>query len=144
MRIEASAVIAARPERVWSVLADWEGQARWMPDVAWIRVRGTERESGAELEVRTRVLGLPVLSDVVVVTGWRPPSRIAVEHRGLIEGRGEWRLEPFGGGTRFVWTEELRPPLGPIGELGLRLYRPVQRALLRRSIANLKALCESR
>ena len=143
MRIEASAVIAAPPSRAWVVLADWERQDSWMPDVAWIRVRGSERERGAELEVRTKILGVPILTDAVTVTAWQPPHRLGVEHRGLVRGWGEWRLEQFGGGTRFVWIEELRLPFGPLGEIALWMYGPVQRALLRRSIRNLKALCES-
>jgi carbon monoxide dehydrogenase subunit G len=143
VRIEATGVFAASPSRTWEVLSDWERQATWMPDVAWIRVRGTERHEGALLDVRTKVFGIPALTDEVAVTAWQPPSRLAVEHHGLVTGSGEWRLEPFGSGTRFVWVERLRLPFGPLGELALRLYGPVQRAMLRRSIRNLKALCEA-
>jgi carbon monoxide dehydrogenase subunit G len=142
MRIEAVGVFESTPQRTWEVLSDWERQASWMPDVAWIRVRGSERREGACLDVRTKVLGIPALTDEVVVTAWQPPHRLAVEHRGLVKGNGEWRLEPFGSGTRFVWVEQLRLPFGVIGELALRVYGPVQRAMLRRSIRNLKALCE--
>ena len=143
MRIEEAGVVAAPPAAVWDVLADWERQASWMPDVAWIRVRGDERGAGARLDVRTKVLGVPAVTDDVVVTAWDPPRRLAVEHRGLVKGSGAWRLEPFGAGTRFVWTEVLTLPGGPLGELAIRAYGPVQRAFLRRSIRNLKALCEA-
>lgn len=136
-------VFDAAPQRTWDVLADWERQASWMPDVAWIRVLGTERHAGAHLQVRTKILGIPALVDEVVVTAWQPPSRLAIEHGGLVKGHGEWRLEPFGSGTRFVWVEVLGLPFGMFGELALRVYGPVQRAMLRRSIRNLKALCEA-
>jgi hypothetical protein len=142
VRIETTGVFTSTPQRTWKVLSDWERQASWMSDVAWIRVRGSERREGARLDVRTKVLGIPVLTDEVLVTAWQPPHRLAVEHRGLVTGDGEWRLEPFGSGTRFVWIEWLRLPFGVLGELALRAYGPVQRGMLRRSIRNLKALCE--
>jgi carbon monoxide dehydrogenase subunit G len=143
VRIEAFGVFDASPERTWAVLSDWERQASWMPDVAWIRARGTEWGEGAVLDVRTKVFGIPALTDEVAVTAWQPPHRLAVEHRGVVKGTGEWRLEPFGSGTRFVWVERLRLPFGPFGELALRCYGPIQRAMLRRSVRNLKSLCEA-
>jgi carbon monoxide dehydrogenase subunit G len=142
MRIEQSIVIAAAPGRVWSVLGDWERQAEWMPDVAWVRVTGDRREDGASIEARTKVFGVPALTDRLTVSVWRPPALMRIEHRGLVKGRGDWRLEPFGAGTRFTWTEWLRLPLGIVGEFALRVYRPVQSALLRRSLRNVKAICE--
>jgi carbon monoxide dehydrogenase subunit G len=142
VRIRHEVVIGAAPKAVWVVLADWERQASWMPDVAWIRVVGPEREEGARLRVRTKVLGAPAVVDEVVVTGWLPPRRLAVEHVGLVKGRGEWRLEPFGSGTRFAWIEELSLPVPVIGEAALLAYRPVQAAVLRRSAENLRRIVE--
>ncbi len=142
MRIEETTVLEAPPERVWKLLTEWERQASWMPDVAWIRLLGPERELGARLAVRTKVLGIPAVTDVVVVTGWEPARRLAVEHRGRVQGRGEWRLEPSANGdrTRFTWAEELSMPPRWVGELALRCYGPIQRALLRRSVRNLGRL----
>jgi hypothetical protein len=142
VRIRHEVVIGAALDAVWGVLADWGRQASWMPDVAWIRVVGTEREEGARLRVRTKVLGVPALIDDVVVTAWLPPRRLAVEHRGLVKGHGEWRLEPFGSGTRFTWIEDLSLPAPAIGEAVLLVYRPVQAALLRRSVENLRRIVE--
>ena len=103
------------------VLADWEGQAAWMPDVAWIRLIGTEREEGARLEVRTRVFGLPAATDRIRVTVWDPPRELAVVHEGVVGGRGSWVLQPspsrdaaavdrgacsFPGGARATWPCE--------------------------------------
>src|SRR5438105_11460393 len=137
MRIHGSTLLPAEPERVWPVLVDWERQASWMPDVAWIRVDGPERELGARLSVRTKVVVVPALIDQVVVTAWEPPRLLRVEHRGLVRGRGEWLLTPAPGGTSFEWTEELTMPPGRLGELALRLYGPIQRSRLRRSLTNL-------
>jgi uncharacterized protein YndB with AHSA1/START domain len=133
--------LPAAPERVWEVLADWERQADWMPDVAWMRVTGSEREAGARVLARTRVLGVPATTDVLEVLVWDPPSVLRVAHRGFVTGWGEWRLEAAAGGTtRFVWDEHLRLPLGALGEFGLWVYGPVQRAMVRRSLRNLAAL----
>lgn len=135
------AVLPAPPEDVWAVLVDWDGQARWMPDVAWIRALGSERELGARFAVRTRVFGIPAVTDLVEVTAWEPPRRLAVEHRGLVRGRGEWVLEPLSGGrTRFAWREELSMPPPGLGDLAVRAYAPVQEWLLGRSVARLRRL----
>lgn len=144
MRFEERAVLRAEPTRVWGLLSDWERQASWMPDVAWIRVVGSERELGARLQVKTKVFGIPLATDEVRVTAWEPPTRLAVDHVGVVVGVGEWHLEPTGDGTRFTWFEDFRMPPPVLGDIALRIYAPFQRAMLRRSIRNLKRLAESR
>jgi carbon monoxide dehydrogenase subunit G len=142
MRIGECAVLPAPRETVWRVLADWERQATWMPDVAWVRVVGPERELGARLAVRTKVFGVPATTDMLTVVAWEPPARLAIEHQGVVKGAGAWRLEPAVGGmrTRFTWSESLRMPPRMLGELALRAYAPWQRWMLRRSVANLSAI----
>jgi carbon monoxide dehydrogenase subunit G len=141
MKLEVTAELPAPPDHAWAVATDWERQAAWMPDVAWMRVLGAERELGARVEVRTRVLGVPLVTDLIVVTAWEPPHRMLVDHRGMVAGWAEWRLEPAGEDrSQFLWQEELRmrPPF--LGELALRVYGPVQRWMLRRSVRNLVRL----
>jgi uncharacterized protein YndB with AHSA1/START domain len=134
----------AAPERVWELLSDWEGQASWMPDVAWIKVLGLERGLGAHLAVRTKVFGIPAATDGVTVTVWEPPRRLRIEHVGVVHGWGEWQLEPApGGGTRFTWVEEFRMPPPLLGDLALWIYSPWQRFMLGRSIRNLARLAEA-
>lgn len=142
MRFERSALFRASPERVWTVLSDWERQPSWMPDVAWVRLLGPERELGARLRVRTKVFGIPAANDLMRVTVWEPPVRLAIEHIGVVVGAGEWRLEPEAEGTRFTWEEDFRmlPPV--LGGLALWLYSPWQRLMLRRSIQKLRGLVE--
>jgi carbon monoxide dehydrogenase subunit G len=142
MRISGRRVIDAPPESVWAVLEDIEGQAAWMPDVAWIRAVGPSSGLGARFRVRTRVLGVPATTDEIEVTAWEPPHRLAVAHRGFVRGRGEWRLRASLDGRRtlFEWDEELTMPPPVLGELALRAYGPIQRAMLRRSIRNLARL----
>ncbi len=143
MRFEEQTVLKADSSRVWDVLVDWEGQARWMPDVAWIRVVGSDRELGARLKVRTKVFGIPLATDEVRVTAWEPPARLAVDHVGVVMGVGEWHLEPTEAGTLFTWSEDFRMPPPLLGDLALWIYSPFQRAMLRRSIRNLERLVES-
>ena len=142
MRLELSAVISAPQERVWEILADWERYPAWMPDVAWVRPVGPERGEGMELAVRTKVLGVPLVTDRMRVTALEPPRRMAIEHAGLVSGPAEWRLEPEGGGSnvRFVWIEHLRMPPPLLGNLALWLYRPVLRLTFRWSMRNLARL----
>lgn len=143
VRLRVEAVLLAHPERVWAVLTDWERQVVWMPDVAWIRVAGEERGLGARLEVRTKVLGLPLTTDIITVTIWEPPSRLGVEHMGVIRGSGVWTLESVAAGTRFEWTESIQLPGGVFGDAAFRVYEPIQRWMLRRSIENLRRLAEA-
>jgi hypothetical protein len=121
-------------------MTDWERQASWMPDVAWVRVLGGERELDARLLVRTKVFFIPAVTDTVLVTAWEPPTRLSVRHLGRVKGVGEWRLVRVDGGTRFEWSEDLSLPFGIAGAIALRAYGPFQRAMLRRSVRNLAAL----
>jgi carbon monoxide dehydrogenase subunit G len=143
MRFDEQAMLRADPAHVWDVLSDWERQSTWMPDVAWIRVVGSERELGARLQVRTKVFGIPLATDEVRVTAWEPPRRLAVVHIGVVTGVGEWELEPTEGGTRFNWYEDFRMPPPALGDFALLIYSPFQRSMLRRAIRNLKRLVEA-
>ena len=144
MRIVERAVIEAAPAKVWAVLSDVEGQAGWMADVAWIRRRddGAAVGVGSVFDVRTKVLGVPATTDVIRLTAWEPPHRLAVEHTGFVSGSGEWRLRPSTDGSRtlFDWEETLTMPPRGLGEVAIRVYGPIQRAMLRRSMRNLRRL----
>jgi carbon monoxide dehydrogenase subunit G len=139
-----SIMIQAPPDRVWAVLADWRRYAEWMPDVAWVRLRGPEREVGLELDVKTKLFGLlPLVTDRILVTTWDAPRRMAIEHLGAVHGPAEWRLEPVGARTRFWWTEDVHLKPGRLGDLALAAYWPIQRVLFRRSLRNVRRLAET-
>jgi carbon monoxide dehydrogenase subunit G len=135
-------MIRATPQAVWTILSDWERQTSWMPDVAWVRVVGEDRELGARVEVRTKVFGIPFATDVITVTAWDAPRRLRVEHRGAVMGWGEWFLDPVPEGTMFMWIEEIRMPPPVLGDIALWLYGPIQRWMIRRSLRNLGRLAE--
>jgi carbon monoxide dehydrogenase subunit G len=143
MRFEEETLLGADPTRVWEVLSDWERQATWMPDVAWIRVLGPERALGATIQVRMKVFGIPLATDVLRVTEWEPPHRLVIHHEGIVIGAAEWRLEEADAGTRFTWWEEVRMPPPFLGAIALWFYAPFQRLMLRRSIRNLKRIVGS-
>ena len=139
MRITTLALFDATEEQVWTVLTDWERQASWMPDVAWIRVLGPERGLNARLTVRTKLLGVPLITDRLQVVVWNPPRRLMVRHLGLVRGTGEWLLENRGADrTWFRWTEDLSLNIPWIGDLLVSVYAPVLRATFRRSTRNLR------
>jgi hypothetical protein len=145
-RIEACVDIHAPVERVWDVLVDWEGQPRWMVDARRVTVLSPHREG---LNVLVRCLtGLKpplVVADDMITTEWYEHSTIGVRHLGkLIRGYGAFDLEPVPTGTRFVWWEEVDPPLGLIGEaVTSMLIVPLVNRLFQASLARLKALCEA-
>jgi len=145
MRVSARTELAVPPEEAWRRVLAWEEQVAWMKDAHSIRVCTSHREGvGVVVAVRTRVLGVPLLTDHLEVTMWDPPRQLVMAHRGLVRGVGEWLVEPAARGARFTWTEDLRLPVPVLGELALLAYRPFMRRLMRRSLLNLERLLRER
>ena len=144
-RFRVSTFMNASPERVWQLLADWEGSAAWMVDATSVVVLGEQREGvGTRVRAVTRIAGI-ALTDVMRVTAWEPGRRLEVFHEGRpIHGPAWFALTPHEGGTRFEWVEDLAPPLGRLGEIGGRVLRAPIEAVLRKSMLKLRALAESR
>ena len=141
MRVAAGGRLPASPSRAFEALAAWEAQARWMSDAAAVRVLGPRREGvGTRVAVRTRVLGIPLFTDVLEVTRWTSVVGLEVSHNGPARGRGRWRLRPVPEGSEFLWDEDVRLPVPFLGELALLVYRPLLRHTMRRSIEHLAAL----
>ncbi len=145
-RFAVSLTIDAPPERVWELLADWEGSEAWMVDATTVRVLGDRREgAGTRVEAITRIAGV-ALKDVMTVRTWEPPRLMLVEHhRAPIRGVAWFEVTRAPGARSHLdWVEELDPPLGPLGELGgLLLKRPIE-AVLTTSARKLKAIAERR
>jgi hypothetical protein len=139
VRVSAQTELALHPGEAWRRLLAWEDQITWIEDAVSVRVLTSHRRGvGVIVAVRTRVLGVPMLTDRLEVTMWDPPRRLVMAHRSLVRGVGEWLLQPVGDGTRFTWTEELALPVPIIGELLLLSYRPFMHRLMRRSLSNLE------
>jgi hypothetical protein len=139
VRVSAQTELALHPGEAWRRLLAWEDQITWIEDAVSVRVLTSHRRGvGVIVAVRTRVLGVPMLTDRLEVTMWDPPRRLVMAHRSLVRGVGEWLLQPVGDGTRFTWTEELALPVPILGELVLFSYRPFMHRLMRRSLSNLE------
>lgn len=144
MRVDVVCTVAAPRELVWEVLTSWERQPEWMLDAKAVEVLTPQREGeGVTIRCPTRLLGATV-QDVMRVTRWDPPGHLEVTHLGrVITGSGAFELRAVTGGTEVRWWEEIRPPLGRLGQVGARaLVRPVVSRIFSRSLARLAGLAE--
>ncbi len=133
VELRVSVDVEAPPERVFAALTDWARQGEWMPGTQVAVVKGGGNAVGDEILARTALPGVKRLGfdDPMRITGWEPPVRCEVLHLGrVVRGGGVFVVEPRSSGSRFTWIEWVDPPLGLVGQVGLRAgRRPTQRAL---------------
>ena len=143
--IEIARATRAAPAVVWDLVTDWERQGDWMLEARDFVVVSERREGvGVEAEATVRIAGVTT-RDRVRVTRWEPERLLAIEHLGWVSGVAEIHLTPVrGGGTHVFWREELRPPLGALGGLGLRAFRPLMARVFRRDLRVLDRLARTR
>lgn len=136
--------IRRAPQVVWRYLVDWERLGRWMTEADQFRVTGDRREGvGVEAEARVRIAGITT-RDRIRVVGWEPPWILEIEHQGWVRGRGYMELSPGEeGGTNLFWREELVPPWGLLGRIGLRLVQRRMRRVFLRDLERLQRLVEA-
>ena len=111
--------IAAPIEKVWSAIADWHSQSKWMLQTTVILTSEIAEGEGVTIEAftgpfhrlfpRYKFLGI---IDLMKVTSWQPPHRCDVLHYGpIIKGSGTFELEERGErSTIFHWSEEVIAP----------------------------------
>lgn len=133
-----STEIPAPRLRVWADIARLESHVDWMADAHEITFRSAHREGpGTVMDVETRIGPLRT-RDVIEVTAWEPPARMAVRHTGLFTGSGAFLLEEAGPqATRFTWREEIRFPWYFGGPVGAWLAAPVLRTVWKRNLRTL-------
>jgi hypothetical protein len=130
------------PSVVWRLITDWENQGLWMHEATDFVVTSPHREGvGVEAVATVRVGGIKT-RDPIRVDVWEPLRRLGILHLGWVKGRGDLALEANGDRTHFHWREELRPPWGVLGALGLRLYRPMLAHTFRRDVERLDTLVQ--
>ncbi|MFN2586665.1 MAG: SRPBCC family protein [Actinomycetota bacterium] len=142
--LEMAETAPAPPEVVWDLLTDWEHQGDWMLEAGDFVVVSDEREGvGVEAEATLRIGGIKT-RDRVRVAEWDPPRRLAIEHLGWVQGRGVIELTPVAGvRTHVLWREELRPPLGLLGAVGMTALKPLMGRIFRRDLKILVGLARA-
>lgn len=138
--IHVSTMLAASPERVWSLIDDIESHAEWMADATAITITSPDAQGvGTTFVVPTKV-GPLRLTDHMEITEWEPARAMGVRHSGLVTGEGRFTLRPAGANrTEFAWTEDLRFPWWMGGPIGGAVGGRVLAAIWRRNLAALAA-----
>jgi uncharacterized protein YndB with AHSA1/START domain len=130
-------------ETVWPYLVDWERLDRWMREIRDVRVTTPFREGvGVEAQATVRIAGFTT-QDRIRVTRWEPPRILEITHLGWVKGTGYMELSPAGSGCALLWREQLIPPWGPLGRVGMRLLRPVMRRVFASDLEELRRLVET-
>lgn len=132
------------PEAIWELITAWEHQDDWMLEASDFVVVSEQREGvGVEAEATIAIGGIKT-RDRVRVSEWDPPRRLVIEHLGWVTGHGEIELTPVAGRRTYVWwREELRPPLGPLGAFGMRVFKPLMARIFRRDLKVLAGLARA-
>jgi carbon monoxide dehydrogenase subunit G len=139
VRISVDQLIPAPVDEVWDDIGDLETHVEWMADAESIEFVGDRRRGmGTTMRVLTR-LGPLRTTDLIRVVSWDPPHRIGVVHEGLVTGRGEFRLAPEAGHTRFSWEEDLGFPWYLGGDVTAYAARPLLRRVWKRNLSRLAA-----
>jgi hypothetical protein len=141
--IVTSTEIRRPAETVWPYLVDWEGLDRWMKEARGFRVTSEIRKGvGVEAEATVGIAGITT-HDRIRVTRWQPPWILEIAHLGWVKGTGYMELSPVEAGCAVFWREQLVPPWGPVGRLGMRVLRPLMRRIFQRDLEELRKLVES-
>lgn len=137
------AVIDAPIERVWTELADIEGQPRWMHEMKSVRmVTPPPVRVGSRGDATVRIFGLGV-TDPVEITEFTPPTRFAIRHEGAFTGGGVITLEPGADRTTTIvrWDETLIAPALP--HLWAVLAAPVMDGIFQADLLRFRDLVEA-
>ncbi|HJR45347.1 MAG TPA: SRPBCC family protein [Actinomycetota bacterium] len=139
--LEMAATLPGPPDVVWGLITDWEHQDDWMLEASDFVVTSDIREGvGVEAEATITIGGIKT-RDKVRVVGWEPEQRLAIEHLGWVSGRGEIFLTKLGGDrTHLYWREQLVPPMGAAGALGITAFKPLMHRIFQRDLKVLAAL----
>lgn len=144
--ITVSTDIDAPVGTVWDVLEPIETHVDWMADAEAIRFRGDRtRGVGTSFVCDTKV-GPIRLRDEMEITVWEPEAEMGVEHRGLVTGRGSFRLEPIDldRRTRMIWSETLSFPWWMGGPIGAAIGGFVLERIWRRNLCTFRSIVEQR
>jgi polyketide cyclase/dehydrase/lipid transport protein len=127
---------------VWAVVADLDGQPRWMHDMKDVRVEPGPVGVGTRGIATVRIFGMST-RDPVRVTAFEPPRRFSIEHLGTFTGHGDLTLEPGADGTTTIvrWDETLIAPALP--HVWATIAEPLMTAIFQADLRRLRDLAES-
>ena len=137
-----SVEIRRTPEAIWPYLIEQDHLEGWMEEASEVRIEGGRfRGVGDEAQATIRIAGITT-RDRIRVTRWEPPALLEMEHLGWVRGRGYMELGPGEEGTRLFWREELVPPWGAVGRMGMRLVSPAIRRTFLGDLERLQRMVE--
>ena len=144
--ITVSVEIDAAVAEVWAVLEPVETHVEWMADAEAIHFQGDQRRGVGTSFVCDTKVGPIRLRDEMEITIWEPEAEMGVEHRGLVTGRGSFRLEPIDleRRTRMIWSETLSFPWWMGGPIGAFVGGFVLERIWRRNLATFRRLVDTR
>jgi len=139
VRARASIHIDREPSAVFERLADFASHSAWRSDVLSTQVIGEVRE-GSRIVQRVLLQGRGGVADLEI-TEYVSGERISFRARGATRGRGGFRLEREGAGTRVSVAATVE--LAGSAALAEERVRQVVEAAARASLARLKAQLEA-
>ena len=96
MRVQASTLIAAEPERVWAIVSDPQRALSFMAGITRWEVQSEQPTGlGARYRVLLRV-GSAEIGGLIEIVEWEPPREMAWTSVTGIDQRGRWRLRSDG------------------------------------------------
>ena len=139
--IKVSTIIDAPLKTVWNEVSRLENHTNWMNDAEKIDFLSENNSGmGTEMKVLTKI-GPIKLYDYMTVTNWVVEKSIAVDHIGIVTGKGEFKLEEIDeNNTKFNWEETLKFPIYLGGVIGEFFGAPILKLIWRKNLKNLKEL----
>jgi uncharacterized protein YndB with AHSA1/START domain len=145
-RVHSAIEIAAPPARVWEVVMDPRRLGDWVTIHRRVGEIPAQLRRGSTFEQTLNLRGAP-LHVAWTVVDVDPPRRAEWEGQGPAHSRASivYELRSDGkSGTIFDYTNEFRPPGGPLGAVAGRvLVGGLSQREAQRSLQRLKALIES-
>ena len=139
--IKVSTTINAPIKTVWNEVSRLEEHTNWMNDAEKIDFLSENNSGvGTKMKVLTKV-GPIKLYDYMTVTEWINEEIIAVDHTGIVSGKGKFRLEEVDeNSTKFNWEETLKFPLYLGGIIGEFFGAPILKLIWKKNLKNLKEI----
>lgn len=140
IHVEASAVINARPEKIYGVLSDYRvGHPAILPKPYFTELTVEEGGQGAGtvMRVRMKVMGVEVAYHLVVSEP--EPGRVLVETDEAAGVVTTFTVEPLNGGqqSRATIATDMRASHGLRGFMEKLMNPPVTRRIYRQELQNL-------